>query len=480
MPWIARVALITLLFAKSLSAADNQDKAHLTNASERDDALLFRKIAIPEQLLTTVNGHTFGGDIRIGDLNGDGSCDFVVYRCNHGAPRGAHMGGLKPTFLGAFDLDGKVLWQQGSAGNQPSRPMSVALHDMHGDAAAEVICFWHRPQPSLKTDWQSLADVAIQIRDGRTGKVLREASPPAITTRRRKDPVGANWVHQRLLIANFRGTPTPRDIVAKLGDTYVAFDEHLNVLWTFTTKWIKYSQCPAYIPSVGDLDGDGRDELNAGYFVLNHNGKPLWQEKLGSNMDSVTITDWDGKPRAFCSGYGHVMDIEGNAILALGKEDVPHGQEVRVANLRDDLPGPEMIIRNNGHKEDVLIVSSASNSVVDRFKINWSPTNVGMEPVYWNGRDRAALLYNGGWLWDVATRSGRRLPELPPPNGGEVHRMGFYHAIPANICGDQREDLVLWDPTAQHIHIYTPKPLTISAYTGYVAEPRQYNPRLMD
>ena len=58
--------------------------------------------------------------------------------------------------------------------------------------------------------------------------------------------------------------------------------------------------------------------------------------------------------------------------------------------------------------------------------------------------------------------------------------MGFYHAIPANICGDEREELVLWDPTAKHIYIYTPKPLDESMYGGYVASPRQYNPRLMD
>jgi len=103
-----------------------------------------------------------------------------------------------------------------------------------------------------------------------------------------------------------------------------------------------------------------------------------------------------------------------------------------------------------------------------------------MEPVNWYGADKAALLYNGGWLCDLKRNEGRELPGLPPPGGNKIHRMGFYHAIPANLCGDDREELVLWDPTAKPIYIYIAKPLDESVYEGYVAGPRQYNPRLMD
>jgi len=62
---------------------------------------------------------------------------------------------------------------------------------------------------------------------------------------------------------------------------------------------------------------------------------------------------------------------------------------------------------------------------------------------------------------------GWQLPGLPPPGGGRIHRTGFYHAIPVNLCGDNREELVLWDPTATDVYIYTPKPLDKSAYHGF-------------
>lgn len=473
--------LILVLCDTAASAAEPPD-SRIQQAPPREDALLYRKVTVPEAFLVTRENHTFGGDLRIGDFDGDGTCDFLVYRCNHGAPTGAHRGGMKPCFLGAFRLDGTRIWQAGEGGNHPSRPMSVAVGDMTDDGAADVVCFWHQPSEGMEADWQSLADVVVQIRDGRTGKVLRQAAPKAITERRRKDPGGSNWVHQRLLLADFRGSGRPRDMVVKLGDTYVALDENLEVLWTYRSRWIRYSECPAYIPAVGDLDGDGRDELNGGYFVLDDDGTPLWEENLGRNMDSVAVAPWDdGKMRAFCSGFGHIMDARGNVILSLGKSEVPHGQEVRVANFRGDLPGPEMVLRCKGHTTDLLVVSSTSpEPIVDRLQLNFSPTNVGMEPVYWNGPDSPALLYNGGWLWDLKERTGRSLPNLPLPNGNKIHRMGFYHAIPADICGDEREELVLWDPTARHVYIYTPKPLNEAAYRRYEQGPRQTNPRLMD
>jgi hypothetical protein len=378
-------------------------------------------------------------------------------------------------------MDGNVLWQAGQGGNQPSRPMSVAVHDMTGDGAADVVCFWHVPERNRKADWQSLADVVVQIRDGRTSEVIRQSAPTEITSRRRRDPTGSNWIHQRILIANFRGTQEPRDLIVKLGDTYVALDEHLDVLWTYRSQWAEYSRCPAYIPAVGDIDDDGRDEVNGGYFVIDHDGEVMWSEQLGRHMDSVEIAEWDnGQKRAICSGFGHVVDAQGRSILSLGKAKVPHGQEVRVADFNRNHPGPEMVLRHKGHTPDVLIVSSENGQVIDRLRLNSSPTNVGMEAVYCLGRDEPALLYNGGWLWDLTRKTGCRLPSLPPPNGGKVHRMGFYHAIAADICSDAREELVAWDPTATHIYIFSPDPIIDAAYSGYKAGPRQYNPRLMD
>lgn len=433
-------------------------------------AVLYRRVEIPRALLTRarVEGRNlcFGGDVRLGDLTGDGQADLLVYRCDTAS-------GLKPCFLGAFTLDGEILWQAGDGGAQPLRPCSVSIHDVDADGRSEVICFFHRPDGA--THRESLADVTVQIRDGATGALKAEHRPEILKS---CSGWGANWFHQRLLIANLRGTTVPRDIVIKLGERVLAFDQNLDLLWDYAIPWNDYGRCAAYIPAVGDLNGDGRDEVSGGYFILDPGGRPLWERQLAPNMDSVSIQPWDGgRMRAICSGGGHVLDVNGDVILALGVETVPHGQEVRVAAFLADAPAPQMAIRYLGHRPDVLVADN-DGRIVRRFRLNSSPNETGMETVYWNGVDEPAMLYNGGILFNGNGEPAISLPDLPPPVGPE--KMGWYHAVPADLCGDEREDLLVYNPWADDVYIYTPAPFDDTGYSGYVPGPRQYNARLMD
>ena len=65
---------------------------------------LLKRIQIPQIYLNysppteNISEKYWGGDIRIGDLTGDGKVDFVVYKS---------IGGMKPCFIGAFNINGE-------------------------------------------------------------------------------------------------------------------------------------------------------------------------------------------------------------------------------------------------------------------------------------------------------------------------------------------------------------------------------------
>jgi len=437
-------------------------------------AILWRTISLPDVFCTAecVGGRsvTYGGDIRIGDLRNSGEADFLVYRSADSTP---DERGMKPCFLGAFTADGIPLWSDGEDGTQPSRPGPVAIHDLDGDGRSEVICFFRDKR--IRADATHMKDVVIQIRDGTSGCVKHQASPPQFQSCRGRGP---NWVHQRIMVADLRGNGHPQDFVVKLGRRLLAFDSNLEVLWEYESPWTEYGHCPAYIPAVGDIDEDGRDEVNGGYFLVDHDGTVLWQNDIAPHMDSVAIEPWDnGRLRAICSGHGHVLDEGGSVIMKLGSKLVPHGQEVRVGRFRSGDGTPQMVVRRNGHSTDVLVVD-VDGTVLNELDLNRSQNNTGMEIVYWNGKDAAALLYNDGMLWDPVRGTGIPLPGLPPSEA--VGRMAWHHCIPADVCGDAREELVLYNPWTTRVHIYTQRDNSEGSTTSYSAGARQYNPRLMD
>ena len=439
-----------------------------------------QEVALPDS--SSVRQRT-GGDIRIGDLTGDGQVDFLVYYA---------LGGIKPCFLGAFSLAGEPLWAVGDrdftaldadepgrlTAISPDRPGPVAICDIDQDGRQEVLCFLIDSHVKRTSKW-NLADVHIAILDGCTGAVKHCAAPEELA-RCNAYADGEmhipNYVHQRLLIANFSGHDQPRDFVVKLGCDVLAFNDRLEVLWHYRSKWHRYPEHAAYIPAVGDLDGDGRDEVNGGHFGLDHDGSVLWETFLGDHADSVLVDRWGTEPAAIVSGGGQVLDGSGRRLLHLGADVVPHGQEVRCGNLRPELPGRELAIRYNGHHADVMIVAQ-DGVVLNRFQVDESPNNTGMEIVRWNGSEQGDLLYSPAALFNGHGHKVATFPELPAPTGG---KMGWYHCFPADVCGDEREEVVLYDPYSDAVYIYTPAPLDESRFDRYHHGPRQYNARLLD
>jgi len=163
---IAKRSLLIVFMNFTLLVMPETNKGVTLRAEDYGKPSLWRTIKVPENLLSEKG---FAGDIRIGDLNGDGNIEFILFRSTDG--------GMKPCFIGAFDLNGQELWRQGAGGDQPQRPGPVTVYDFDGDGQAEVLCFFINP--AVKAPVNSMNNVVIQIRDGSTGKVTRTSQRSA-------------------------------------------------------------------------------------------------------------------------------------------------------------------------------------------------------------------------------------------------------------------------------------------------------------
>ena len=446
-------------------------------------AHFYKRVAIPDVFLNETHGRLWGGDIRIGDLTGNGRVDFLVYKS---------LGGIHPCFLGAFTLEGEPLWCLGDKHLEikdadvknsslttlsPDRPGPVAIYDIDADGQSEVICFWVDTDVSEVSKWD-LSAVHLMILDGATGEIKHTVVSDAL--RQCNAYVDGelhipNYVHQRLMIANLCGNPQPQDFIVKVGVNVLAFNHELELLWQYTDRWYRYPKHSAYIPAVGDFNGDGLDEVNGGNFGLAADGSVLWDNFLGDNIDSVLVQEWDGQTRAILSGGGQVLDGEGNTLLSLGFEEVPHGQEIRCGNLLSDAK-PNLVIRYNGHHPDLIVVNN-SGQIQSRFRVDETPNNTGLEVIRWHGDGKQELIYSPAALYNGEGNRVVTFPDLPLPTGG---KMGWYHCFPADVCGDAREEVVLYDPYSDAVYIWTPQPFHPDQFDGYKHTPRQYNARLMD
>lgn len=245
----------------------------------------------------------------LGDLNGDGRMEMVLVQPDN--RQDVRYIPHQVQCLTAFDLEGNLLWQTGTPHPEAGKPGSdypAQLYDIDGDGCLEVLC---------------VMNGSFQIIDGVTGEVKKVYALP--------DPEA----HDCIIIANLTGGERPSDIILKNRYSQLwAIDRDFNLLWT-------YKGNPGHFPWVYDLDGDGYDEVMAGYDLLDHNGQLVWScQDLEDHADCIWIGDvnGDGLPELVIGGSVTVMyDREGKELWRY--DGSIESQHVALGKFRQDLPG---------------------------------------------------------------------------------------------------------------------------------------------
>jgi hypothetical protein len=391
------------------------------------------------QLLRKIDVRGFGTNrqVRFGDLTGDGRLDILL------AQPGLHR--AEQTYPGiaaltAVDTDGRVLWQSGrpsAAAPMITCDLPFQVHDVDGDGRAEVVC---------------VRNFEIEFLDGATGErkfacpVPDHPPPNALlehVVTNFGSPTGADlprpWINA-VAFADLTGRGTPRDVLIK---------DHYHHLWAFTADmeplW-RFCGNIGHFPFAADLNGDGRDEVVAGYHTLDCRGRTLESLHFGDHADAVfagDIQDW-GQPRIIRAGGDDgffITSFRGDLVV------VHHGhvQRLGIGNFRPDHAGLEYVICTYwGAPGIVALIDSGGKLVWSRAYPVCGNT---LQPVNWTGDGRELIYFSAhaahGGLYDA---DGERV--VPFPDDGHPELCSEV----LDLLGTGRDNLIVWDTASLWVY----------------------------
>lgn len=406
----------------------------------------------------------------LGDLDGDGRVDFLLYR------QGPQT---TPGYMVALNHDGKKLWEMGDPSimshvpdgtwKEPALRGIAFVYDIDEDGKPEVITeFWKDGKPMLC------------VLDGATGTVKRSRESPLDLDvrggkRSRCHPVGR--------VARLQGQGRPPSIVLIYGASnfaqglVVALDAGLQTLWRLPVD----PTAVAHVPSVGDLNGDGRDEIVAGTALVDANGKLVWEKTTPNHADCTAIVDL-GPEAGRCilmsicnSGPAHCLRADGRVLWEKTVQEVGHGQGIWAGDFIAEEPGLEAIILKSGHRGDFLTVRAADGRSLAAFQhrrekegypdfpcaVNW--LGGGVQSL-WVPIDRCLVDGRGNAVAGLGPHEERVRQRL---QWGTTKSHVAVQAFAVDLCGDARDELLLYQP-------YNGEALFIFTQAGSAGETKPY------
>jgi hypothetical protein len=436
------------------------------------------------QLWHEIDLASYGGTyVSPGDLDNDGRVDLLLHR----------MGPLTtPGLVVAMDFDGEVLWEVGDtsieshqypegSGQPPVRGLAF-VYDIDEDAESEAIFeLWEEGAPML------------YVVDGATGATEHVAPSPFDLSVRLPEGYHASRGHPVGRVAFLDGAEGPPSLVLKYGASnripghVVALDADLGPRWHAELD----VNATGHIPTVGDVDDDGRDEVLAGEALLDDDGTVIWQQPFGRHADMTEIADVHPDEgvevlMSICTiGPAYCLDPDGTVLWQLSADVVTHGQGIWAGDFLTDEPGVEVVVLRSGHTGEFMTVRGADGAALARFTHSRAPVDSYPDlplavrwrhsgDLLWVPQDRVLVDGHGLVVADLAPSDEHVVEVLHP--GATVTTLAV-QAMAMDLCGDERQELVLYHPYAGSSVLFFSQPGHDCAEKPYVHTPAAYNLR---
>ena len=264
-------------------------------------------------------------DCSVGDLDGDGEYEIVV-KWNARARDNAHTGFTDNVYLDAYKLDGTMLWRIDLGRNirAGAHYTQFMVYDLGGDGIAEVVCktapgtvdgkgkFVIMDNDDPNADYRNEQGFIVDgpeyltVFNGRTGAEMHTIAynpPRGNTIQETWGDNRGNRVDRFLACIAYLDGVRPSVVMCRGYYTravlaaYDFRDGKLVERWVYDSGSARTPRTTAYGQgnhsiAVGDVDGDGFDEIVYGGAAIDHDGTLLYTTGLGHG-DAAHLSDLD-------------------------------------------------------------------------------------------------------------------------------------------------------------------------------------------
>jgi rhamnogalacturonan endolyase len=441
-------------------------------------------------------------DTSVGDLDGDGEYELIVKWEPSNAQDNSNSGYTGNVYLDGYKLDGMLLWRIDLGVNirAGAHYTQFLVYDFDGDGKAEIVCktapgtrdgtgefiaqsgkFAGTPPAPLNhnADYRNANGYILTgpefftIFSGETGAEL-------VTTNyvvpRSNDPASAdvsawgdnygNRVDRFLAAVAYLDGRRPSIVLARGYYTravLVAWDwreGQLSQRWIFDTghegtasSFANWRGQGAHSLTVGDVDGDGRDEIVYGAAAIDDDGSGLYSTLLGHG-DALHLSDMDPSrpglevymvhesPGSYGSAGSEFRDARtGELIFGVSGQGNDVGRGV-AGDIDPRFPGYEMWASRGGLMSATGVEISTARPSQMNFMIWWDGDllreildNITISKWNWTNNSVNSLLVANGTSSNNGTKA--------TPN------------LSADLFGDWREELILRENSNDALRIYT-------------------------
>lgn len=375
----------------------------------------------------TLDPEYSGAWVVAGDLDGDGAVEIVSAR--NVDQNDVHF----TSAVVAQRLDGSVLWRWGDpkiGRKKLHHDVACQIYDWDGDGKNEVVL---------------CADGFLVELEGATGKEKRRLPLPKGAT-------------DCLTFVNLSGNARATDVLVKTRYTQIwAFDRNWKQLWTVKNPG---GYLTAHQPVPVDLDGDGRDEIMAGYAMLNADGSTRWvfkSQKIDQgrgHCDCFRLLRSGSKPEDFrfvitmCGANGiALLDGNGKPLWEIGGE---HFESVDVGRICSDSDGLQMAvdIDHRSWGDGPVWVFDERGQVKTKIRTDYARHHALLD---WTGDGLDEIVVaQSRTLYDGQGRSVATLDMDAKDDADGEERL----ALTADFTGDGVPDILLTTRAMTHVCIY--------------------------